>query len=52
MHADDLVVNYGTAGKAVEGITERFPQFNTEAATAFIIKPIYAINAGTFVISP
>jgi hypothetical protein len=51
MHADNLVVNNGRARQTVKGITKLFPYFDTEAATAFIVESIYAVDPCTLVIS-
>jgi hypothetical protein len=52
MHANNLIVNNGSTGKTVKGVAECFPNFDTVAATAFVIKAIYAINSRCFMVSP
>ena len=51
MHTNDLVVNDGSTGEAVEGVAELLPHLDGKAATAFIVKAINAVNAGTLVVS-
>jgi len=51
VHTNNLVVNDGCAGEAVEGVAELLPHLDREAATAFIVKAINAVNAGTLVVS-
>lgn len=51
MHANDFVVNDGSARQAIEGVTELLPHFDREATTALVVKSVDAINACAFVIS-
>ena len=51
MHAEDLLVDDGSDGKTVETIREGFPQFDVVASFAFIIKAVYSVNTGAFVIA-
>ena len=51
MHADNLVVNDGTARQTVKGIAKLLPHLDRESATAFVIKAINAINSGALVVS-
>lgn len=51
MHANDLIVNDGTAGQTVEGIAKLLPHFDREPAATLIIKAINSIDARTFVIA-
>ena len=51
MHADNFVINDGTARQAVKGVAKLFPHFDREAATAFVVKAINPINAGTLVVA-
>ena len=50
MHANNFVVNDGTAWKAVEGIAKLLPHFHRETAATFVIESINTIDTGTFVI--
>mmetsp|Transcript_45616 Transcript_45616/g.52536 ORF Transcript_45616/g.52536 Transcript_45616/m.52536 type:complete len:202 (+) Transcript_45616:1014-1619(+) len=52
MHTEDLFVNNGSNGQAVEAIGESFPQFNTVSTFAFIIKAIDSVDRGTFMVPP
>ena len=51
MHTYDFIINHRRAGEAFKCVTELFPQFNTVPTAAFIVKPVYTIDAGAFVIS-
>ena len=51
MHANDLIIDNGSARKAVEGIAKLFPHLNREASTAFIIKSVDAVDTSTLVVS-
>lgn len=51
MHADNLIINYRSAWKAVESVAKLFPHFYREAPTAFIIKSVDTIDSGTFMVS-
>lgn len=51
MHADDLVVNDGCAGQAIEGIAKLLPKLDGEPSTAFVIKTINSVNSRAFMIS-
>ncbi len=51
MHAENLLVDDGSNGQAVETIREGFPQFDIIAPLAFIIKAVYSVNTGAFVIA-
>lgn len=51
MHANDLVVNDGRAGQAIERVAELLPHFYGKASAAFVVKAINAIDSGAFVIS-
>jgi hypothetical protein len=52
VHADDLVVDHGAAGEAVEGVAELLPHLDGESAAALVVKPVDAVNAGALVVSP
>lgn len=51
MHADNFIINHGTAGQTIEGIAKLFPHFDGKSTSTFIVKAIDSINAGTFVIA-
>ena len=52
MHTYDLVINDRRTRETFKGVAKLSPQSNTIATTAFIVKPVYTINSGTFVVSP
>lgn len=51
MHADDFVINHGSAGQAVKGVAKCLPEFDTETATTLVIKAVYPVDPGTLVIA-
>ena len=51
MHAEDLVVDEGRDGHAVEDILELLPDANGISALAFIIESVNTIDLATFVIA-
>ena len=51
MHAEDLLVDDRGNGQAVEAISERLPQFDVVTSLALIIKAVYSVDTGAFVIS-
>ena len=51
VHAQNLVVNQGCNGHAVEDILELFPSLDWKAAFAFVVEAINAVDLTTFVIS-
>jgi hypothetical protein len=52
VHANDLVVDHGTAGEAVERVAELLPHLYGEATAALVVKAVNSIDAGTLVVSP
>ena len=40
MTAEDLVVDNGGDGQAVEAVRERFPQLDRKPPLAFVVKPV------------
>jgi hypothetical protein len=52
VHADNFIINDGTAGQAVECIAKLLPHFDGKSATALIVESVNAINARSLVISP
>lgn len=51
MHTDNLVVNDGAAGQAIEGVAELLPHFDRKAATALVVKTINAVDPGALVVA-
>lgn len=51
MHADNFIINDGTAGQAIEGIAKLLPHFDGKPSTTFIVKAINPINTSTFMIA-
>lgn len=51
MHADDLVINHGTTGQAIERVAKLLPHFDRKTATALVIKSVDAVDPSAFVIS-
>ena len=51
MHCEYLLVDNGCDWQAIEAIGEGFPQFDIVTSLALIIKPVYTIDRGTFVVS-
>ena len=51
VHAENLVINQRRNGHTVENILELFPRLDWEAALAFVVKAVNAVNLTTFVIS-
>jgi hypothetical protein len=51
MHADNFVVNYSCARKAVEGVAKSLPKLDTEATTAFIVESVYPVDPRALVIA-
>jgi len=44
MHAENLVVDEGCNGKAVEAISEDLPKLDSMTALAFVVEAIYSVN--------
>lgn len=51
MHGEDLLVDDGGNGEAVEAVGECLPQLDVVAALALIIKAIDAVDGSTLVVS-
>ena len=51
MHADDFVVNDGAAREAVEGVAEGLPKLDGEAAAAFVVEAVDAVDTGALVVA-
>jgi len=50
--AEDLVVDNGGDGQAVEAVRERFPQLDRKPPLAFVVKPVNSVDRGALVVSP
>ena len=51
MHANDFIIDDGRTGQAIESVAELLPHFDGEAAAAFIVESVDAVNAGAFVVA-
>lgn len=51
MHSKYLLVNDGSNWETIETIGEGLPQLDIVTSLAFIIKPVYAVDGGAFVIT-
>ena len=51
MHAEYLVVDDCSHGRAVEAVSEDFPETNAEPALALIVEAVDAVDGRTFVVS-
>lgn len=51
MHTNNLIINHRRTGKAVEGITKGLPQLDGKSTTAFVVKAVYPIDAGAFMVA-
>lgn len=51
MHGKDLFVNDGCNWQTVEAVGEGFPQLDVVPTLALIIKSVYAVDGGTFVVA-
>ena len=49
--AEDLLVDDGGDGQAVEAVGEGLPQLDVVAALALVVEPIYPVNTGALVIA-
>jgi len=52
VHAEDLLVNDGRNGQAVEAVGEGFPQFDVVAALALVVEPVDTVDGGALVVAP
>lgn len=52
MHGEDLLVNDGCNGKAVEAIGECLPQLDVIATLALIVEAVDSIDGGALVVAP
>ena len=51
MHGEDLLVNNGGDGKAVEAVCKRLPKLDVVATLAFVVETVNTVNRGTLVVS-
>jgi hypothetical protein len=51
VHCEDLLVNDGRNGQAVEAVSERLPQLDVVSALALVVEAVDAVDAGTFVVA-
>lgn len=51
MHGEDLLIDDGGDGKAVEAIGKRLPQLDIVPPLAFIIEAVYAIDGGALMVT-
>ena len=51
MHCEYLFVNDGCDWQAVEAVGKRFPQLDIVASFALIVKSVYTVDRGAFVVS-
>lgn len=51
VHRKDLLIDNGGNRQTVETIRKCFPQFDVVSALALIVKPVYTVDGGAFVIS-
>lgn len=52
MHADDFVINDGSAWEAVEGVAECLPKLDTKPTAALVVESVDPIDARTLVVAP
>ena len=51
MHAENLLIDESSDGKAVENVREYAPESDRVASLAFIVETVDTIDLGTFVIA-
>lgn len=51
VHAEDLIVNEGGNGEAVEAVGEELPEADIEAALALIVEAVDAVDGGALVVA-
>jgi len=51
MHAQNLVVNKRTNGKAIEHITKDLPEFDRVPPFTLIVESVYAVDLGALVVA-
>jgi len=52
VHAEDLVVDDGGDGQAVEAVGEELPEADAEAALALVVEAVDAVDGGALVVAP
>ena len=52
MHANNFIIDDSRAWKAIEGVAERFPKLDTEAAATLVVESIYPVDPRTLVVTP
>ena len=50
VHAEDLLVDDGCNGQAVEAVGEGLPELDVVAALALIVETVYAVDRGALVV--
>ena len=50
MHAENLLVDDGRDGEAIEAIDEGLPELDVVSPFAFVVEAVDAINGRTFVV--
>ena len=51
MHGEDLLVNDGSNGQAVETIGKSLPQLDVVPSFAFVVEAVDSVDGGAFVVS-
>jgi len=51
VHAQDLFVNEGSDGEAVEAVSEGFPEFDVVPALALVVETIDTVDGGALVVA-
>jgi len=52
VHAEDLVIDDGSDGEAVEAVGEELPEADAEAALALVVEAVDAVDGGALVVAP
>lgn len=52
MHGEDLLVNDGSNGQAVEAVGKRLPQLDVVTALALVVEAVDAVDGRAFVVTP
>ena len=51
MHGEDLLIDDGSDGQAVEAVGERLPQLDIVSALALVVEAVYAVDGGALVVA-
>ena len=51
MHGEDLLVNDGSDGQAVEAIGKRLPELDVVPALALVVEAVDAVDRGALVVA-